>query len=52
MKLINGNEYELNLSKDFLKSHFEDRKNCTEEIIHQLNNGFYNEFYMLYYKQM
>jgi FkbM family methyltransferase len=44
MKLINGNEYELNLSKDFLKSHFEDRKNCTEEIIHQLNNGFYNEF--------
>lgn len=44
MKLINGLEHELDLSKDFVKAHFDDRKNCTEEILHQLNNRFYNEF--------
>lgn len=44
MKLIDGYEYELDLSKDFVKAHFDDRKNCTQEILHQLNNGFYNEF--------
>lgn len=44
MKLINGEEFELDLSKDFVKAHFDDRRNCTQEILHQLDNGFYNEF--------
>lgn len=44
MRLIDGYEYDLDLSKNFVKEHFYDRKNCTEEILHQLNNGFYDEF--------
>lgn len=44
MKLIDGYKYELDLSKDFVKAHFDDRKNCTQEILHQLNNEFYKDF--------
>ncbi len=47
MKLIGGEEIVIEIIRDenpFIKSHFDDRKNCTQEILHQLNNGFYNEF--------
>jgi len=45
VKLIDGSTHTINLDTPELLNHFSNRKNCTIEILHQLNNiDYYNEF--------
>jgi FkbM family methyltransferase len=45
VKLINGSTHTINLDTPELLDHFNDTKNCTIEILHQLNNiNYYNDF--------
>ena len=45
LKLIDGSNYNISLDTDELTNHFNDRKNCTIEILHQFNAlNYYNDF--------
>ena len=45
INLLGGNTAELDLSKDYIQAHFDDSRNCTKEILRQINDeDFYNEF--------
>ena len=38
LKLIDGSIIDLNLNSEDLQNHFNDRRNCTLEILHQFND--------------
>ena len=45
LRLINGSNYQINLDTEELKNHFDNRVNCTLEILHQFNNiNYYDNF--------
>jgi len=45
LKLIDGSIIDLNLNSEDLQNHFNDRRNCTLEILHQFNDlNYYDKF--------
>jgi len=44
LKLINGEIKNIDISHPHILSHFSNIQNCTEPILNQTNNNYYNQF--------